>query len=265
MQSHATYQAHGVFTHAELVAAGYSAWQIRNADTQLGLRRERLGVYVNDRVDVDPWLRKAAVLVAAAGTDAALCRQAAAAIYRLDGFDWGRVPLTVAANRGALRRNPGYRRRSTLEPVNNDLELPLTGPGQTMLELAAELAPRPGCAAARDVLCAEDLVELALETALRNRLVTLEQLDDLIDATGRRWPGRPVLRAVLARRPDGAEPTESYLETRGIQVLRDGGLDGFERQRELRDRGSFLGRVDLFVEPRMVIEFDGRESHESAP
>ncbi len=252
----------GVFTRAELEKAGYSGWQIRHCDAHLGLRRVRQGIYVDPDSVGDPWMRNAAVLVAAGGVDAALSRQAAAALYELDGFDSGRVPLTASVHRGSVGADPAFHLRASLEAPEKQQTLPVTAAGQTLLELGAELIPRPGCAAATRVLPPQDLVELGVEAAVRKKLVTIEGLEDLVARTGSRRAGRATLRAVLARRPKGAAATESYLETRGIQVLRDGGLQCFERQRELRDRGSFLGRVDLFAEPRTVVEFDGREAHE---
>ena len=52
-----------------------------------------------------------------------------------------------------------------------------------------------------------------------------------------------MLVEVLARRSD-QPPTESYLETRVVQVLRDAGLPTFDRQVELADEEGFIGRVD---------------------
>jgi hypothetical protein len=134
-----------------------------------------------------------------------------------------------------------------------------TSPGETLLGLAADLAPRPGCAAARRSLPVVDLVELALEAALRRDLVTLPGLVDLCAAADGRRPGRDVLLSALARWPD-QPPTESYLETRVVQVLRDAGLPEFDRQVELVDDAGPIGRVDLH-RAGVVIEALGKAWH----
>jgi hypothetical protein len=74
-----------------------------------------------------------------------------------------------------------------------------------------------------------------------------------------------VLGQVLRRRPCGAPATESYLETRGIQVLRSAGLPTGPRQVEVRDDGAYVGRVDLLLGERVVVEFDGRAFHDLDP
>lgn len=67
---------------------------------------------------------------------------------------------------------------------------------------------------------------------------------------------------MLARRPDGAPPTESYLETRFVHMLRRAGLAAPEGQLEIRDAtGGLIGRVD-FRRDNILIERDGREYHD---
>ncbi len=72
-----------------------------------------------------------------------------------------------------------------------------------------------------------------------------------------------MLQAVLERRPFGAPATESYLETRGLQVLRNGGVEPGQRQVEIRDRrGRYLKRVDLLLDGWLIVEFDGEAYHD---
>lgn len=63
---------------------------------------------------------------------------------------------------------------------------------------------------------------VAVESALRHRLTTEDELLELLASCGPNRAGAKTLEAVLERRPYGAPPTESYLETRGVQVLRNG-------------------------------------------
>jgi very-short-patch-repair endonuclease len=118
---------------------------------------------------------------------------------------------------------------------------------------------------------AMDRVELAVEHAIRRGDVTL---DDLAAArSGGAHPGDHLLRAVLRRRPD-EPPTESYAETRFVQLARSAGISLW-RQVEVVD-GRRRYRVD-FVAPfrarrrpscltpadGILIEIDGREFHDT--
>lgn len=118
---------------------------------------------------------------------------------------------------------------------------------QTLIDLASTLS--------------DDVWEQALESALRKRLVTVDMLD------GVRGPGAPRIRRVLARRPVGAPPTESLLETLLVQLARRvPGLGDLVRQHEVIDsHGVFVARVDLCDPDRgFFIELDGQH-HKGQP
>jgi very-short-patch-repair endonuclease len=119
---------------------------------------------------------------------------------------------------------------------------------QTVIDLAADL---------------DDLRwEQALESALRHRLVTVDELGSLLPELGRgRIPGTARIRRVLARRPPGAPPTESLLETLMVQLARTvPGLSEPVRQLEVE-----WARVDL-AWPRLglFVELDGQQ-HKDQP
>jgi len=158
-------------------------------------------------------------------------------------------------------RRAGVRRIRALEPGRTCRGLAVTAPAQTLLDLGAFVADGLDRGRGLRPLGAADVVELALEAALRAGLVQLDDVERLLIQAGRSRRGRRVVAEVLGRRPPGAPPTESYLETRGIQVLRDAGLVGFERQVWVHlGRAGRRVRVDLFCDGR-VIEFDGRDPH----
>ena len=119
---------------------------------------------------------------------------------------------------------------------------------QTMLDLAVSL---------------NDLAwEQALESALRKRLLTVDEL--AVAATG---PGAPRIRRVLALRPGGAPPTESLLETLTVQLARTiPGVGDPVRQLPVYDEyGQLIARVDLaWPELGVFIELDG-EHHKGQP
>ncbi len=72
------------------------------------------------------------------------------------------------------------------------------------------------------------------------------------------------LRRVLARRPIGAATTESELETRFLQLVREAGLPPPVPQYVVREAGRFMARIDLaYPERRLAIELDGYGPHRS--
>ena len=111
------------------------------------------------------------------------------------------------------------------------------------------------------LLLDDDPWEQALESALRRRQVTVPELEAV---TGR---GSARIRRVLARRPPGAPPTESLLETLMVQLARTvPGLGELVRQHEVFDAdGVFVARVDL-CRPDLgfFLELDGQH-HRDQP
>jgi very-short-patch-repair endonuclease len=70
------------------------------------------------------------------------------------------------------------------------------------------------------------------------------------------------LRRVLDRRPPAAAATDSELETRFLQLVRDAGLPQPQRQYEVRDGTGFIARIDFaYRDRRLAIELDGFGPH----
>ena len=143
---------------------------------------------------------------------------------------------------------PTRRRPPPAERVIQAGGVPCADGFQTLLDLAALV---------------DDLVwEQALESALRLRLVTVEELEAILPELGRaRAPGAARIRRVLARRPPGAPPTESLLETLMVQLIRRvPGLPPPTRQfRVVNAHGEVIARVDLcWPELGLFIELDGQ-------
>jgi hypothetical protein len=110
----------------------------------------------------------------------------------------------------------------------------------------------------------DDTWEQALESALRRKLTTL---DELIGAAIQpRRPEAARIRRVLARRPAGAPPTESLLETLMVQLARTvPGLSDPARQFVVCRDGEFVARVDLaWPEFGLFVELDGQQ-HKGQP
>jgi hypothetical protein len=181
------------------------------------------------------------------GTDGVLSHRGGLYFWGLDGVDelileWS-IPHSTRVNLGNVYRRRNFDR---LEVVESNGVL-VTSVRQTLLDVAWT--------------CDRDLVERALESALRKGFVRDDEMREFA-ARQRYAPGGPALRAVLALRPPGARPTGSDLETLCLQVYRRGGLFP-ERQWEVRtNEGEVLGYGDFGFPPKAFIsEVDGMATH----
>ncbi len=248
-----------VLSIEQLFGVGMTRGDIRSACRRGSLMALGGGLYLRGcrHAGEEGW-RQDVAIACARRPDAAVCGETAAALRSLDGFAPG-APITLWTEpSGSPGR--GVRRITRLGPVAQISGLPATDIDETLLDLGASLTPRPGCHGATRPLDPVELVELAVEDALRRGLTTVDRLREVVAAANRSRPGRRVLAAVLADRPAGAAPTESYLETRCLQVLRHGGLGDFERQVVLEDHDGVIGRVDL-CRNRVVLELVGARWH----
>ena len=107
-------------------------------------------------------------------------------------------------------------------------------------------------------------LEEALDSALRQRLTSLDRLRvgiERIGGRGRRGPS--ALCKLLDTRGD-VVPTDSALETRLSRLLRRNRLPQPQRQVEVRDQEGFIGRVDFaYPELKIAIEVQSRRWHSS--
>jgi hypothetical protein len=176
-----------------------------------------------------------------------------------------RVLATNGAARGALAgvlhgfdgvvldERPIRRRRLDPEHVLILHGVPCADPLRALVDLAAILD--------------DDAWEQALESALRHRLTTVAALTPLVDGSnGIRRPEMARMRRVLARRPTGAAPTESLLETLMVQLVRDvPGLGDPVSQLVIAVHGDVVARVDLaWPNLGLFVELDGHQ-HKGQP
>lgn len=175
--------------------------------------------------------------------------RAAGYTYRLDAIA-GPYPEFLVPH-GTWKRGAFDHQRRRIE----DIEVVEVG-GVLMTSVRQTLAD----------LCAVvhlDVVERAVESALRMGLVSELELRDFAYLYTFARKGAQGLREVLDRRPHGAPPTGSDAETVALQVWRYGGVRTPERQHlVVNDSGEFVAEVDFgFVPYPLVAEIDGLTYH----
>ena len=241
---------HGIFTLEHARSVGFTDHEIK--------QRRSFGSWIRVyecayRIAGAPVLWRGDLLAAcwAGGFRAHASHRSAAALWKLPGGS--RVFAEVTCPRWRRARHAGLFVHETKASDPRDVVLvesiPVSTPSRTLLDLGAVRGRRT--------------VELAVEAALHRRIVTLGELREVLRRLGR--PGRNgagVLRSVLAVRDPGATPTESPMETRVLQVLRDHGLPEPQRQFVIRRDGCFIARVDLaYPQWRIAIEYESFEWH----
>lgn len=270
--------AFGVLTRTAALAEGGTdrdlAVQLRSG----ALVRHRRGVFLRTPLPAGPfdrWRQRAAAELAGAGPGAVVGQSAAALLWGFDGFDQlgfdgdaAPPPIVVMVPPGSARRGPLRRCVVPVDLPSMRHGLPVTSPRQTLLDLGSDLGTRGArlvSGGRSATLDPADRVELAVESAIRRGFVDDAGLRSMLARTAAQRSGWTVLAEVLERRSVGAPATGSYLETRGIQVLRAGGIPDGIRQAAILERGVVVARVDLLLAGRVVVEFDGRAHHDRTP
>jgi very-short-patch-repair endonuclease len=244
---------HGVIHRAQALAAGMTPAAIQYRIETGEFVRILPRVYRDTSTPLTYQQRLMAALLWA-GDGSCVSHRAAGKLWKMDGCEAevveiscprylkSPVPWLVVHRVSASGRDTGLMQA-----------LRVTSPHRTLLDLGAVVSV--------------DTLELALEDALRRRLTSIARLEQLLARTGGRgYRGAGVLRTVLARRPPGARPTASALETRAIQEIRRQGLPPPERQFVILDGKAFVAQVDLAYPRRcLVIEVDSREHHDQDP
>ncbi len=198
---------------------------------------------------LDHWSHLAAVCLSS--PRAVASHRAAANLWRLDGIEDDLVEVTVphgvSLRRGAVHRSGDL---ADFEVVERE-EIPCTDPTRTLIDLGAVVG--------------DDVVERALESALRRRLTRLPRLEWRLKQLAQHGrAGPPSLRRVLDCRPSNAPPTESDLETRFLQVLRAAGVREPVRQHRVKLPDGGTARLDFaYPDKLLFIETDGWDPHRS--
>jgi very-short-patch-repair endonuclease len=239
----------GVFTAAQAREAGCDKHALRNWQSSGEIQSRGGGLWAFTTAPDDA-RHEAMSRLLRNGPDAAVALHSAAALWDLRGFSVR--PVQVIRLRGGAKRPGGGRHTSTRfhdGHVTVIEGLRITTPGRTLFDLAGRLHP--------------ERVERLVDTCLSRRLTTVRDLAALLDdLQGRGRPGIQLMRSIIDARLDPSyQPTDSNLERRFEEILRDAGIRGFARQVLVGDPVGLIGRVDYVHRGHAVIAEIQSELH----
>lgn len=235
----------GRVSRAQLVALGFGRRAIEHRLARGRLHRVHRGVYAVGHTASAPASRAMAALLAA-GSDAVLSHDTAAAIWGLRREAGGPIDVTIPGREPSRHRELRVHRTERLEPpdVARHLGLPLTSPARTLLDIAGRLDERA--------------LRWAVEEGRVLGLVTADELADEVERhRGRRGVAR--LRRVLAQMGDAPLRTRSGGERRLVDLILAAGLPRPRANARLHG-----WEVDLhWPHAALVVELDGFRYHGS--
>jgi very-short-patch-repair endonuclease len=241
---------YGVFSRRQALDAGVHASTINRRLASGRWQRVYHSVYRFPGTSRS-WHQRLMAALLLMGEDAAVSHRAAAALHGFPGFKPGLVELTIT---GGRRRPPdGVVLHHTDRWMRGDRAktggLVVTSIARTLIDLGS-VEP-------------EDVVEIALESTLGRRQVTVDQLVRKLDELGghgRR--GAAVMRRLLLVRLPGYTPTASVFEIKFLQMLRRHLRPLPERQYVITEDNEFVARVDFaFPDRKLAIECESFEHH----
>lgn len=201
---------------------------------------------------VETWEQLVVAALLWAGAGSAASHRCAGALWGFDGCPRGPVDITTPRNlRSQDAAHIVIHRYNTLlgEEVSTLGPVDLTAPARTLLDLATVVPP------AR--------LEIAMDSALRRRLVTLPELRLTLSLNARRGRrGVRSFRAALAVRDDSYVPPHSPLERKLARLIQEAALPDPLRQYPVIENGREIYRIDFaYPDQMLAIEVDGWEHH----
>jgi very-short-patch-repair endonuclease len=241
---------HGIVTRSQALGCGLTSFAV---DHRLRSGRWLMlhpGVY---RVSGAPrtWRGDLLAVCFAAPGPGVASHRSAAALWRLPGGTEDHFEITC--DRWQRAQVPGLIVHETgvlpPEDVTEREGLPCMTVERTLLSLGA--------------VASSSTVEIAVDTALRREVTTVDALAAIVRRLGKRGRnGVGVLRRVLAMHDREAGMPESAMETRLKQLLRRAGLPTPTFQFEVRHLDRFVARVDAaYPELQLALEYDSYEHH----
>ena len=194
------------------------------------------------------WRRSVLAAIFHGGPKAVASGACAAALLSLPGFRPGQIEITTPRQ----LTNTRFRTRRSTVPTEQTTRvgpIPLTDASRTLLDIAAT---------------SQDLVEVALDDALRRSLTSLPRLRWLLRTTGGKGrKGSRQLKELVEDRSDGQPIPESVLESRLWKPLSRLGVPRPIRQHEAEFDGQRY-RIDFaFPHAMVAVEAQGYRWHSS--
>lgn len=239
----------GLVTHAQALE------QLTRAAVRTRLERGRWiriapGVY---RIAGTPktWLQTALAHVLSCGPHAGVSHLAAAAAYDVPGFKPRRIEVVKrhGANRRVGRLWVHGSRYLPEHHLRQRGPLVVVSPARMLCEIAPHVSAKR--------------LERAVDNVLSMRLadtLTLTRTYEELHVRGR--AGMAKLRPIIDERGEGYVAPASELEAEFVALCREWGVEIPERQFDVGDAESWIGRVDMVWRRRwVIIELDGRRNH----
>ena len=244
---------HGLVTRDQLRAAGRDrAWVRRRIGSGLLVPLTPRVLRVAGVPETPAQAALAAVLDA--GGPATLARRAALGAWGIPGFELTPAHV-VRTRRGRIRPASAVvhtSRRLLAHHVTAIHGLPVTTMARTLVDLAGELP--------------FERLERICDWAWARGLLTGPSLHRTVgELAGRGRPGSAALRRLVADRPAGHAPPGSNLEARVAQILRNAGEAPLQRQVDLGDTQSWIGRVDFLDRVNWIVFEVQSELYHSSP
>lgn len=225
---------HGVVSREQLLVAGLTRSAIRHRVAK-GIF-EPLSARVLRVVGSGPTDHQLAMAASLDATESVVALHSAAALWELPGFSLEPVHVvtTRRPHRGTMHLgivHSSVRFDESDVAVINGIRV--TTPVRTLVDLAGRLHP--------------DRVERVCDTMWARRLITYRHLHDYAVRLPPRGgaPGARVIRRLAEARPPEFRPPESSAEHRVNELLEKAGVPELERQVDIGDNNTWIGRVDL--------------------
>jgi very-short-patch-repair endonuclease len=242
---------YGLITRNQALQAGLSRDAIKRLLTEGIWQRVHQGTYAlwTPSARSERWRQRLMAGVLWLGKGSAVSHQAAALVWEMDGVKSAPLELSTTGRRRTSGNGLVVYHRGDL-PSADIVErhgLPVTSVPRTLVDLASVVEA--------------EVIELALESALRRGLATVVEIKEALRRAPRAQKGKPVLRDLLDRHPGVA--TGSPLETHFWRLLRVEDMPLPVRQYVIRDpAGRRIARPDfVYPDALLAIEVDGFDSH----
>jgi very-short-patch-repair endonuclease len=240
---------HGVFSHRQAVAVGFTRRQIgrrRSSGAWISLTH---GVYALDSAPAT-WHRQVMAAVLSKNR-ARASGMTAGALHEIANCRKGKPEIAVPSTGNADSRIATVRRRSSFSNLGLVLidHIPTTDIPNTLFDLATHLSPAH--------------LRRAIDDCLVRGKVTAEDLHSMLERhDGCRLAGTVAFREAIADITDAYIPTESDLELLLVTVLDDPRVPELSLQARLPWWRELPHRIDAFIRPwSLIIEGDGRPFH----